>query len=73
MVTSHPLLVGRAIGRLQALPLRQVVVTDSIAWPTGVPLPLHMVSLAPSSPRLSSACTAVRRSATSSCACEPAV
>jgi ribose-phosphate pyrophosphokinase len=47
MVTSHTLLVGRAIGRLQALPLRQVVVTDSIAWPTGVPLPLHMVSLAP--------------------------
>lgn len=45
VVTSHALLVGPSIDRLSALPIRSLIATDSVAIPTGLPLPLQVVSL----------------------------
>lgn len=47
VVASHGLLAGTAIARLSALPLRRIVVTDSLASPEHGSLPLQVVSLAP--------------------------
>jgi ribose-phosphate pyrophosphokinase len=47
VVASHALLVGPAIRRLSALPLKRVVVTDSLSMPEHGSLPLQVVSLAP--------------------------
>ena len=47
VVASHALLVGPAVERLRALPLRRLIATDSVAVPSGLPLPLQVVSLAP--------------------------
>ncbi|MGO9061529.1 MAG: ribose-phosphate diphosphokinase [Candidatus Binataceae bacterium] len=47
VVASHALLVGPAIGRLSALPLKRIVVTDSLPPPEHGPLPLQVVSVAP--------------------------
>jgi phosphoribosylpyrophosphate synthetase len=47
VVATHALLVGPAIERLQALPLRRLLTTDSVALSTTVPLPLEVISLAP--------------------------
>ena len=46
VVATHALLVGSAIERLRALPLRQLVVTDSLPLPD-TDLPLRVVGLAP--------------------------
>ena len=47
VVASHALLVGPAIHRLSALPLKRIVVTDSLPTPAHDSLPLEVVSLAP--------------------------
>ncbi len=47
VVASHALLVGPAIRRLSALPLKRIVVTDSLPTPEHGPLALQVVSLAP--------------------------
>ena len=47
VVASHALLVGPAVDRLQAVPVRRLIVTDSVETPTGLPLPLQRVSLGP--------------------------
>ena len=47
VVATHALLVGPAVERLQALPLRRLLTTDSVALSTPVPLPLEVISLAP--------------------------
>jgi ribose-phosphate pyrophosphokinase len=47
VVASHPLLVGPAAARLSALPLKRVVVTDSLPLPQPGSLPIVQVSLAP--------------------------
>ena len=47
VVASHSLLVGPAIRRLSALPLKRIVVTDSLPTPEHGPLALQVVSLAP--------------------------
>jgi ribose-phosphate pyrophosphokinase len=47
VVASHALLVGPAIQRLSALPLKRIVVTDSLPTPEHAPLALQVVSLAP--------------------------
>ena len=47
VITSHALLVGSAVERLRALPLRWLVATDSVARPAGVPLPLRVAGLVP--------------------------
>jgi ribose-phosphate pyrophosphokinase len=47
VVASHPLLVGPAMDRLSALPLKRIVVTDSLPTPDRGSLPLQVVSLAP--------------------------
>ena len=46
VVATHALLVGSAIERLRALPLRRLVVTDSLPLPA-TDLPLRVVGLAP--------------------------
>lgn len=46
VVSSHALLVGAAVERLGALPLNRLIVTDSVALPARLPLPLQVVSLA---------------------------
>jgi ribose-phosphate pyrophosphokinase len=45
VVATHGLFAGRAVERLQALPLRTVIVSDSVALPEGQALPLKTVSL----------------------------
>ena len=45
VVATHGLFVGNAVERLQLLPLRQVIVTDSVALSERQPLPLKVVSL----------------------------
>ena len=47
VVASHALLVGSAIHRLSALPLKRIVVTDSLPTPEHGSLALQVVSLAP--------------------------
>jgi ribose-phosphate pyrophosphokinase len=47
VVASHALLVGPAVRRLSALPLKRIVVTDSLPTPEHGPLALQVVSLAP--------------------------
>ena len=47
VVASHALLVGKAVEHLRALPVRQLVATDSVPRPANLPLPLHSASLAP--------------------------
>jgi ribose-phosphate pyrophosphokinase len=47
VVATHGLLVGPAITRLSALPLKRIVVTDSLPPPKYGSLPLKVVSLAP--------------------------
>jgi ribose-phosphate pyrophosphokinase len=46
VVASHALLVGPAIQRLSALPLKRLVVTDSLPLPELGSLPIEVVSLA---------------------------
>ena len=46
VVATHALLVGSAIERLRALPLRRLVVTDSLRLPD-TDLPIRVVGLAP--------------------------
>jgi ribose-phosphate pyrophosphokinase len=45
VAATHPVLVGPASDRLHALPIERVVVTDSIARPATVQLPLRTVGL----------------------------
>lgn len=47
VVASHALLVGPAVERLRAQPIRRLVVTDSVALPRDLPLALEVVGLAP--------------------------
>jgi ribose-phosphate pyrophosphokinase len=47
VVASHALLVGPAIHRFSTLPLKRIVVTDSLPTPEHGPLALQVVSLAP--------------------------
>jgi ribose-phosphate pyrophosphokinase len=47
VVASHALLVNPSVERLSALPLKQVVVTDSLPLPEHGSLPIKTVSLAP--------------------------
>jgi len=47
VVATHALLVGPAIERLAALDLKRLVVTDSLALPAKVALPIQVLSLAP--------------------------
>jgi ribose-phosphate pyrophosphokinase len=47
VVASHALLVGSAIERLQGIPLRRLITTDSVPRPDRLPLPLEVVSIAP--------------------------
>jgi ribose-phosphate pyrophosphokinase len=47
VVATHGLLVGPARARLDALPIRRLVVTDSVAPPEAPPRSLEVVSLAP--------------------------
>jgi ribose-phosphate pyrophosphokinase len=47
VVASHALLVGPAVERLRALPVRRLVVTDSVAAAAPLPCPGQIVSLAP--------------------------
>ena len=47
VVATHGLLVGPAIGRLSGLPLKQLVVTDSLPMPERTSLPIKVISLAP--------------------------
>ncbi len=47
VVASHALLVGPAIQRLHALPVRRFVGTDSVAEPAVCGLPLQIVGLGP--------------------------
>jgi ribose-phosphate pyrophosphokinase len=45
VAATHGLLVGRAVEWLRGLGLRRLVVTDSVALPASVPLPLEVVRL----------------------------
>jgi len=45
VAATHALLVGRAVEWLRGLGLQRLVVTDSVALPADVPLPLEVVSL----------------------------
>jgi ribose-phosphate pyrophosphokinase len=47
VAATHGLLIGRAFGRLRSLPLRRLLVTDSVAPAHGVPLPLDVCSIVP--------------------------
>jgi len=47
VVASHALLVDSAVERFRILPIRRLIVTDSIDRPMDLPLPLQVVSLAP--------------------------
>jgi ribose-phosphate pyrophosphokinase len=46
-VASHGLFVGPAEERLSTAPVRRLIVTDSVATPQGLELPLEVVGLAP--------------------------
>ena len=47
VVTTHALLVGPALDRLARLPLRRLIVTDSVGLPESLPVVHEVVSLAP--------------------------
>ncbi len=47
VIATHALLVGNAIERLAALTLKKILVTDSLALPGRVALPIQVVGLAP--------------------------
>lgn len=47
VVATHALFVGPAMARLQALPIRQLIGTDSVALGTQPPAPFQVVKLAP--------------------------
>lgn len=47
VVATHALLVGPAVPRLRALPIRRLITTDSVALPPDLPLPAETVGLAP--------------------------
>jgi ribose-phosphate pyrophosphokinase len=47
VVASHGLFVGSAGERLAALPIKRLLVTDSVETPTGLKLPIEVISLAP--------------------------
>jgi ribose-phosphate pyrophosphokinase len=47
VVASHGLFVGPAVGRLRALRLRRLLVTDSVALPDVQPLRVEVTSIAP--------------------------
>jgi ribose-phosphate pyrophosphokinase len=47
VVATHALLVGSALQRLRALPVRRLIVSDSVAMPTGLPPIVRVVSIAP--------------------------
>lgn len=47
VVATHGLFVGPAMGRLAALRLRRLIVTDSVAVPEPQPIPLHVASVGP--------------------------
>lgn len=47
VVASHGLFVGSASERLAALPIKRLLVTDSVELPTGLKLPIEVISLAP--------------------------
>jgi ribose-phosphate pyrophosphokinase len=47
VVATHALLVGPAIERLQRLPLRRLLTTDSVPRPERLPFPVEVVSIAP--------------------------
>lgn len=47
VLATHGLLVGPALERLSQLPLRRLVVSDSVAQPKDLPFPAQVVSLAP--------------------------
>jgi ribose-phosphate pyrophosphokinase len=46
VVASHALLVGPALQRLSAAPVRRLITTDSVPLPGAAPLPLQVVSVA---------------------------
>ncbi len=47
IAATHGLLVGQAIERLGKLPVRKVLITDSVPPPPASPLPVQVVSAAP--------------------------
>jgi ribose-phosphate pyrophosphokinase len=47
VVATHGLLVGPAVERLRALPIRHMVVTDTLRQDRAMPMPLEVVSVAP--------------------------
>jgi ribose-phosphate pyrophosphokinase len=47
VIATHGLLVGPAVKRLGNLPLRRLVVSDSVAQPKDLPFPSQVMSLAP--------------------------
>jgi ribose-phosphate pyrophosphokinase len=47
VVATHALLVGPAIDRLQRLPIRRLLTTDSVLKPERLPFPVEVVSIAP--------------------------
>ncbi|TAK66132.1 MAG: ribose-phosphate pyrophosphokinase, partial [Dehalococcoidia bacterium] len=47
VVASHGLLVGNALARLRPLPIRRIIVTDSVPVPDAVALAIQRVSVAP--------------------------
>jgi ribose-phosphate pyrophosphokinase len=47
IAATHALLVGRAAHRLARLPIRALVVTDTLAEPNAPELPIEIVSVAP--------------------------
>ncbi len=47
VAVTHALLAGSAIERLRALPVRQIVFSDTVALPADLPLPMQTASVAP--------------------------
>ena len=47
VVATHALLVGNAFERLQSIPLRRLLTSDSVPRPDGLPLSVEVVSIAP--------------------------
>ncbi|MHB8874243.1 MAG: ribose-phosphate diphosphokinase [Myxococcaceae bacterium] len=47
VAATHALLVGPAVERLKPLPIARLVTTDSVPPPSGLPLPIELVSVAP--------------------------
>jgi ribose-phosphate pyrophosphokinase len=47
VVATHALFVGPAVARLQALPIRQLIATDSVETSAELPAPFQVVNVAP--------------------------